>query len=224
VNGPTKAGVRATYERIAESFSAARKEPWPEVLEFIASLSPRSRVLDLGCGNGRHVKALASRGHPVAAIDFSRSLLRLGRASLARKPFPIHWVAADATALPLRDASVDAALCVAVLHHLPARGDRILALREIKRVLVQGGHMFASVWALDQPRFRERAEAQRDRPPELRGDVEVPWTMPDGTIIPRFYHLFQEREMEELIIESGLHGETFFRSGGNWFGRATKHG
>jgi len=31
-------------------------------------------------------------------------------------------------------------------------------------------------------------------------------------------------ELEQTIIESGLHGERFFHSSGNWFALATKHG
>lgn len=222
---PAKAGVRATYERIAESFSAIRKEPWPEVLQFIRNLPDRARVLDVGCGNGRHARVLVDRGLSAVGLDFSRALLLLGRGYAAGEAeASIHWVEGEATALPLRKNSVDAVLCVAVLHHLPTRGDRVAALREIRRVLVPGGRVFVSVWALDQPRFQKMTESQRDRPPESRGDVEVPWTLPNGTVIPRYYHLFQGGELEALIIESGLHGETFFRSGGNWFGQATNHG
>ena len=119
---------------------------------------------------------------------------------------------------------MDAALCVAVLHHLPSVDERIAALREIRRVLVPRGRVFVSVWALDQPRFRKAVEARRHLPWEVRGDVSVPWTMPDGVVIPRYYHLFQEGELEELIIGSGLHGERFFRGPGNLFAEASNHG
>ncbi len=225
MNKPTKADVRATYERIAEPFSITRNEPWPEVLQFIREIPDCARVLDLGCGNGRGVPALIERGLHVVGLDFSRSLLLLARkrptgADVNRA----HWIEGEAGAIPLRGGCVDAVLCVAVLHHLPTRTDRIAALDEIRRVLVPRGRVFVSVWALDQPRFRKLTESQKDRSTVSRGDIGVPWTMPDGTVIPRYYHLFREGELEELIIESGLHGETFFRSGDNWFGRATNHG
>ncbi|MFA5897018.1 MAG: class I SAM-dependent methyltransferase, partial [Thermoplasmata archaeon] len=164
MRSPSKADVRASYERIAESFSATRKEPWPEVLRFIRTLPDRARVLDVGCGNGRHARALLGRGLTAVALDFSRSLLLLGRERGAEElAGRLHWVEGEATALPLRTGSVDAALCVAVLHHLPTRGDRVAALREIRRVLVPGGRVFVSVWALDQPRFQKMTESQRGR-------------------------------------------------------------
>ena len=222
----TKSGVRATYERIAEPFAASREEPWPEVLSFASTLPEAARVADVGCGNGRHARAIASTGHSVIALDFARNLLLIGRRGSRGRVWGarIAWVQAEATTLPVRDGAVDAAICVAVLHHLPTLEERVRALRELRRILASRGRLFVSVWALDQPRFRKAVQARRHLPVEVQGDVEVPWTMPDGVVIPRYYHLFQEGELEELIIESGLHGERFFRGPGNLFAEASSHG
>ncbi len=222
----SKAAVRETYERIAEPFVASRAEPWPEVLSFTTSLPSDVSILDAGCGNGRHARALASAGHSVVAVDFARNLLLLGRRGSRGRLWGGHisWLQAEATALPLRGGSVDAAICVAVLHHLPSSEERVRALRELRRVLRARARLFLSVWAMDQPRFRKAVEARRHLPEDVRGDVEVPWTMPDGVVIPRYYHLFQEGELEELIIESGLHGERFFKGSGNLYAEASSHG
>jgi hypothetical protein len=88
---------------------------------------------------------------------------------------------------------------------------------EIRRILVPRGRALVSVWDVDQPRFHEMSR-DSDR------DVNVPWTMPDGVKIPRYYHLSTQEELEGLIIESGLHGERFFRASGNLFGRVSTHG
>jgi len=222
----TKAGVRSTYERIAEPFAASREEPWPEVLSFASALPEPARIADVGCGNGRHARSLASSGHRVFAVDFARNLLLIGRRGSRGRVWGAHiaWIQAEATTLPLRDGSMDAAICVAVLHHLPSVEERVRALRELRRILASRGRLFVSVWALDQPRFRKAVEARRQLPSNVQGDVAVPWTMPDGVVIPRYYHLFQEGELEELIIESGLHGERFFRSPGNLFAEASSRG
>jgi len=218
VDRPSRADVRATYERISTSFASARRTPWPEVVQFVDSLPEGAKVLDLGCGNGRHTRILRERGLVVLALDFSRRLLELGRGSLgppaARE---VAWIEADAVRLPLRDASVDAAVCVAVLHHLPTPDDRRTALEEIRRVLVPGGPAFLSVWDRDQPRFQAV-------PAKAPGDVEVPWTLPDGSSVLRYYHLFRAEELRAMIIESGLQGETFLRGSGNIFALARRHG
>jgi len=216
----TKADIRATYDRIAESFAARRREPWPEVQLFIDTLPPGSRVLDLGAGNGRHARILAGRGITAVALDFSRRLLMIGRAGEPDEDGArVDWVAGEATQLPFRNESFDAALCIAVLHHLPLEADRLAALQELRRVLRRGAPVLASVWAREQPRFRSAFA-----PPEVDGDVEVPWTMPDRTVVRRFYHLFEQGELERLIIASGLHGERFFHGAGNWFAQARSNG
>src|SRR3989449_6797129 len=112
----TKADIRATYDRIAESYAARRREPWPEVRLFIASLPRGARVLDVGAGHGRHTTVLADRGHRAVAFDFSRRLLSIGRAGEPRTggALRIDWVGGEATKLPFRDASFDAGLCIAV--------------------------------------------------------------------------------------------------------------
>lgn len=212
---PSRAHVRATYERIAASFASTRRTPWPEVERFAESLPAGARVLDLGCGSGRHARVLRDRGCDVVAVDFSRRLLELGRNALA--PRNVAWIEADAVRLPFRDESVDAAVGVAVLHHLPTPDDRRAALEEIRRLLVPGGPAFLSVWDREQPRFGTV-------PATAAGDVEVPWALPGGTSIPRYYHLFRTEELRALIIESGLHGETFFRVSGNIFALARRHG
>ena len=226
VSDATKRSVRETFERIAEPFAASRDEPWPEALAFASSLPQDARILDAGSGNGRHARVLAASGHRVIAVDFARNLLLIGRRGSRGRAWNrnLAWVQGDVALLPLRDRSVDACVCVAGLHHLPSKEERVQALREIRRVLIAGGRLFVSVWALDQPRFRLAVEARAHLPADVRGDVEVPWTMPDGVVVSRYYHLFQESELERTIIDSGLRGERFFRGPGNLFAEASNRG
>ena len=216
----SKASVRETYDRIASSYAASRTRPWPEVLDFIATLPARSVILDVGCGHGRHAKPAARAGHRVVGVDLCRPLLAIGNdASSTALPARIEWVVGDATSLPIRDSTFDAALCVAVLHHLPSRDDRLAALADVRRVLRPSGRAFISVWARDNPYLRDVVGLRLES-----DDVEVPWRLPDGTNVPRFYHLFSEGELERLIIDSRLYGERFFRASGNDFAVTTKHG
>src|SRR5207245_10058832 len=113
----------------------------------------------------------------------------------------------------------DAGLCSAVLRALPVRSDRIAALMELRRGLRRRAPVCVSAWPREQPRFQSMPAAL-----EVDANVEVPWTMPDKTVVPRFYHLFQRGELERLIIGSGLHGERFFPGAGNWFAQARSNG
>ncbi|MGQ0798119.1 MAG: class I SAM-dependent methyltransferase [Methanobacteriota archaeon] len=221
---PSKADVRRTYDRIAESFAERRREPWPEVSAFAEGLRAGLRVLDVGCGHGRHTAFLAARGLRVVGIDLSARLLQIARAASPgwHSLHPPAWIEADASALPLRSGSVDACLCIAVVHHLPTPADRLAALTEIRRTLVPGGELLMSVWALDPPRGRGSREGDRGTPRPAPHDVGMPWSLPDGTKVVRYYHLFEEDEFRSLIIDSGLREETFFKASENLFVRARR--
>ena len=56
----------------------------------------------------------------------------------------------DALNLPYRDESFDAALSVAVIHHLATRDRRVRVLRELARILRVGGRILITVWAKEQ--------------------------------------------------------------------------
>lgn len=62
---------------------------------------PGDRVLDLGCGWGRHSVALAAYGARVTGVDIARDLLTLARYTARRQQLAVDWVEADAAALPL---------------------------------------------------------------------------------------------------------------------------
>lgn len=219
--GRSKGDVRSTYDRIAESYAAARTTPWPEVLDFIMEIPAGDIVLDVGCGHGRHARPLALTGHEVVGVDFSRRLLSIGKkeTSSTREFRVIEWLVGEATTLPFPNETFDAALSVAVLHHLPSQEERQRALSEMGRILRPGGRAFVSAWAIDDPRVADLLGGPPEKP-----DVEIPWRLPDGSSVLRPYHLFREGELGESIVESGLQGERFFRSGGNFLGLARAKG
>lgn len=108
------------------------------------------RVLDLGCGEGRHTFELARRGCEVVAFDRDVDALDRVAALLAAMraagelPADGHpgVVAGDALALPFPDGAFDAVVASEVLEHLPADVD---AVAEISRVTRRGGHVVVTV-------------------------------------------------------------------------------
>ena len=51
-----------TFDSIAEEFSRTRSRPWEDVVKFIDGLPSGGVILDLGCGNGRHMEVLLEGG------------------------------------------------------------------------------------------------------------------------------------------------------------------
>ncbi|MEQ1729972.1 MAG: class I SAM-dependent methyltransferase [Vicinamibacterales bacterium] len=113
--------------------------PYPLEYAFHAIGDVSGRVvLDYGCGNGENTLPLVARGARVIAVDVSEDLLRLARRRLALHGLADEsalFLAGSAHDLPLPDASVDAVMGIAILHHL----DLDLAAREVHRVLKPGG-------------------------------------------------------------------------------------
>lgn len=184
---------RQAWESIAQSFHATRTRPWPGVESFLKELAPGSRVLDAGCGNGRHAVLAARLGHRVVGVDVSRQLLSYAQESVGDDG--LGFIEAAIERVPLRDDSVDAALALAVLHHVRGRPARQQTLREIVRVMRPRGRMLLSVWARQQPRFgpgREPRTPDDGRPVEP-GDALVRWTQ-HGLNVDRYLHLYTWQE------------------------------
>ena len=59
---------------------------------------------------------------------------------------------ADCLSLPYRSDSFDAAISIAVVHHLSSQSRRLQALRELVRVVQKGGKILVYVWAMEQQR------------------------------------------------------------------------
>ena len=73
----------------------------------------------------------------------------------------------DNLSLPFKDGTLDAALSVAVIHHIATAERRVRAIKELARVLRVGGKVMISVWAMEQ-KYRKFGSQ----------DVLIPWNRP----------------------------------------------
>ncbi|MEU9314436.1 class I SAM-dependent methyltransferase [Streptomyces sp. NPDC048295] len=94
----------------------------------------RGRVVDIGCGNGKFIQRLRQD-----RLDLSLLGLDIAPGILAGVPGPV--AVADATRLPLAAESVDAALALHMLYHVP---DIPQAVRELARIVGRDGMVIAS--------------------------------------------------------------------------------
>ncbi|KAJ8634069.1 hypothetical protein MRB53_027405 [Persea americana] len=134
--------VHHVYDAIAPHFSSTRFAKWPKVSMFLNSLMPGSVILDAGCGNGKYL-GLNPRCFYIGC-DISAPLIQIcaGRGH--------EVMVADAVNLPYRSGFGDAAISIAVLHHLSTESRRRKAIEELVRVVQKGGLVLITVWAVEQ--------------------------------------------------------------------------
>ena len=124
------------FQLIAVPYELLTRHPvWERHCAQMATELPPGarRVLDLGCGPGNSTTHLREAlGPGVIGADYSRAML--SRAHRRDRRLPL--LCADASALPVREGSLDAVTFHSVLYLLP---DRTAALAEVARALRPGG-------------------------------------------------------------------------------------
>ncbi len=115
---------------------------WAPQMADAAKVASGDRVLDVGCGTGVLARAAADRvaaEGQVTGLDLNEGML-----AVARRLRPqIDWRHGDATKLPFGDESYDVVMSQFALMWIP---DRTAALKEMVRVLRQGGRLAIAVW------------------------------------------------------------------------------
>ena len=122
------------------------ENPWrkfyrnPEQTAALCGLGSTDTVLELGCGSGLFTRALAGHCARLIASDVQERYLEQTR----ERTLGVHnleYLRADASHIPLPDASVDVVLLISTLTEVPRPVD---ALLECKRVLKPGGRIVVS--------------------------------------------------------------------------------
>jgi SAM-dependent methyltransferase len=112
-------------------------------------LSPGDKVLDLGCGEGRHsITAYLNESVNVIGLDLSLNDLQTASTRFGEFRDPtdpsrsVNFSCGSGLELPFRDGTFDKVVCAEVLEHIP---DYESVLAEIQRVLKPGGQFAVSV-------------------------------------------------------------------------------
>ncbi|XP_077302741.1 tRNA (carboxymethyluridine(34)-5-O)-methyltransferase alkbh8 [Arctopsyche grandis] len=157
-----KQHVHQVYDEIASHFDDTRIKIWPCVEKFVQILPMGSLLVDIGCGNGKnlHIRNDIEQ----IGIEYSKALAEIAawkkifenNAEEAVNDNIISLkqvVQGNCLYLPLRSGCADAAISIAVFHHLANEERRRSAICELIRILRPGGVALISVWARDQSRF-----------------------------------------------------------------------
>jgi D-alanine-D-alanine ligase len=199
------------------------------ILELLRP-EPGDRILDLCCGQGRHVLELARRGYfNTEGLDRSRYLISRARREAKSSGLPVLFREGDARKLPYSQDSFDFALLLGnSFGYFETIEDDLRVLKELYRVLKPAGKLLIDLadgeylrqnfqprsWEwIDEKHFvcRERSlsrDGQRLISREVITHVEK------GVIADQFYaeRLYTPKQLQELLERSGFHNVQFHES------------
>ncbi|KAJ8602939.1 hypothetical protein CTAYLR_001518 [Chrysophaeum taylorii] len=234
--------VWRVYDAIAPQWHGTRYKAWPRVAAFAKEVGVVGAVVaDIGCGNAKNARAICQGGATCVACDVSRPLLEI--AARETKGLAYECLDADATRLPWRSGVFDAALSIAVLHHVSTLCRRRAMVRETFRVLRVEGRALFYAWAYEQREFEARSGHRFES-----ADVLVPFHFrrhgeyydPDASAVPdhakvdeaknalvlqRYCHVFREDELANLVLDAAgtpVRIDAAYYDQGNWAVAATK--
>ncbi|MHC1756517.1 MAG: methyltransferase domain-containing protein [Methanosarcina sp.] len=210
---------------LLDDMEVTRKEA--DLVVSILGLDPEDTVLDLCCGQGRHVLELARRGFSnVEGYDRSQYLIRKARTRAQKENLQVRFREGDARKLPYPS---DTFSVVIILGNSFGYFDSTLqdrkVLEEVFRVLKPGGRVFIDAVDGDhmkknfQPRSWEWLDRKyfvcRERALSSDGERlicrEVISRIDRGIIADQFYaeRLYNRESLFELLTVSGFSSPTF---------------
>lgn len=190
------------YDIHATDFSKSRFRIWPGVKNFLDSLPPNSKVLDIGCGNGKNMNYGAqSKDLQMYGVEYSQALTDICINQ------GLNVVQGNALTLPFKNESFDAIIMIAVIHHIdPQLHNKVL--NEIQRVLVPGGKCLITNWAVEQSNSAKRQF--------VKGLNMVTWKGKEDNPLP--YWVMDQQLAEEFTnnLPIGLKFMNLEWDAGNW--------
>jgi len=219
---------RDFYDTFAAEFADSRSALQPGMIRALRGLGQFDSLVDIGCGNGRVGRALATGivRHPVyryVGVDFSPRLLERSARSQATLPAHFDFALCDLTrpawakGIDHLSDLFDAAVCFSMLHHVPGPRRRLRLLRDIRSLLRLGARCAISVWQfLHVPRLRRKIAAWSEVRLALaavdEGDYLVDWRRGGRGL--RYVHHFDEAELVDLCRRAGFSVLDAYRSDG----------
>ena len=162
-------------------------------------------VGDIGCGNGKNMY-LSRKDIKFKGMDFSTEFVKICKLK------NLDVIEGNILNIPFESDYFDNCICIAVIHHLSERIDRIKAIEELLRITKIGGKILIYVWAFSQP---ENARRKFNTHDEM-----VPYKKINGEIYYRYYHLYDQGELENDINKINKYKFNISESGyeyGNYY-------
>ena len=179
----------ASWNHILLREEYARMEPDRDVVNLVPMLEKRNarRILDLGCGAGRHIIFLAKRGFELHGVDSSKTGLEITKKRLKERELKAELINGDMKAIPYANSCFDAIICMNTIYH-QRKAELQKTILEVRRILKRNGLILAN--------FHSKRSSRYGKGIKIEEDTFVDETGPEKGIP---HHYVDEEELEELL-------------------------
>ena len=193
-NSFEKKYVYEVYDKISKGFDVSRAYMWKPVQQFIDEEAKHCGILcDVGCGNGKYIE-YAAKQCEVVGTDISSQLLIISRENTRGDLFRC-----DSLVLPVKTGVCGAVLSVAVLHHFSTKKHRRQAVRELLRIVRQGGKVLVTVWMRNGATSGDKSDVL------VRFSLEnIKECVNDEDVYNnhRYYHMYDQSDVDLLVDDT----------------------
>jgi len=182
-----KLSQEQVWNSIAEKWNEYMEKPLSEVLDFLKN--KKGKLLDLGCGSGRH---FIEFNGTIYGVDFSEKLLSLALKKSESIDKKIILIKSSADKLQFKDNFFDCAIFIRALHCIDSENARRRSVKELHRVLKPEARAFIQTWGKNNSRLKTKDK-----------ECFIPWTV-NGKKYLRHTYIFDKEELEKMLKKSGF--------------------
>ena len=194
--------VENIYDKLDISFTPFFKEN----IQLFKEIG-YERILDIGCGYGKHSIYLAENNFNVTSIDINAQAIEWLKRYIDRKSISnITLIQADMNSLPFQDNYFDAVICTSVLHHQDFKQIEN-SISEIYRVLRRRGYFLFDFLSVEDDSFGIGEEIEKNTFVGSReGEENIPHHYTDVIELNELFYNFREIKIQKneyhIIIDS----------------------
>jgi len=152
------------WNQILREKGYSRAEPDEVVVDLAAFLKGKNRkgrILDLGCGAGRHQVYMAKQGFEAHGVDVSETGLHMTKDRLKRQKLEVYLVMSDMKMLPYIESCFDAVLSLHTIYHQKLK-EIVETISEIKRILKKRGLVLVNFLSKRTYSYRDGLEVEEN--------------------------------------------------------------
>ncbi|MBC8587318.1 class I SAM-dependent methyltransferase [Acidilutibacter cellobiosedens] len=194
--------VENIYDKLDISFTPFFKEN----IQLFKEIG-YERILDIGCGYGKHSIYLAENNFNVTSIDINAQAIEWLKRYIDRKSISnITLIQADMNSLPFQDNYFDTVICTSVLHHQDFKQIEN-SISEIYRVLRRRGYFLFDFLSVEDDSFGIGEEIEKNTFVGSReGEENIPHHYTDVIELNELFNNFRKIKIQKneyhIIIDS----------------------